>query len=140
MEYRRLGRTGLQVSEIGFGGEWLYKLTEKEATDIIYRAHDEGINVIDCWRGDPTSRTYVGKGIGSNRSDWYLQGHIGPTWVNGKYKHTRDVEECRVGFDNMLRIMGTDYADFGMISILDDPNEWLRLVNGPYIEFIHELK
>ena len=140
MKYRRLGRTNLQVSEIGFGGEWLNKLSEQEAVDIIYRAHDEGINVIDCWMGDPASRIYIGKGIARNRSDWYLQGHIGSAWIDGKYKRTRDVEECREAFDHMLLQMGTDYADFGMISILDNLAEWQRLVSGPYIEFVHELK
>ena len=140
MKYRVLGRTGLKVSEIGFGGEYLLNLSEKEAVSIIHKANDNGINVIDCWMGDPVSRAYIGKGISRNRNQWYLQGQIGSTSVDGKYKKTRDVEECRVGFDHMLSVMGTDYADFGMISILDDPKEWLRLVNGPYIDFVHELK
>ena len=38
MRYRELGKTGLMVSEIGFGAEWLERHTKEEAKEMIDRA------------------------------------------------------------------------------------------------------
>ena len=35
MRYRKLGNTGLEVSEIGFGGEWLARHDEDEAVELV---------------------------------------------------------------------------------------------------------
>lgn len=49
MEYRTLGRTGLNVSEIGLGGEWFNGLTTEESRAIIDAAQEKGINYIDIF-------------------------------------------------------------------------------------------
>ena len=46
MRYRRLGKTGLQVSEIGFGGEWLERHPEEESIELIRYASSKGINIL----------------------------------------------------------------------------------------------
>jgi len=48
MQTRRLGKTGLQVSEIGFGGEWLERHPEEEGVALIEYASARGINILDC--------------------------------------------------------------------------------------------
>ena len=63
MRKRMLGKTGLMVSEIGFGGEWLERHDETEAVGLVRFAHEQGINIIDCWMPDPKSRDIIGKGI-----------------------------------------------------------------------------
>lgn len=52
MEYRRLGRTDLDVSVVGlgtwqFGGEWGRPYGQDEATAIVTRAGELGINLVD---------------------------------------------------------------------------------------------
>ena len=42
MRYRRLGKTGLKVSEIGFGGEWLERHPEAESIELIHHAAAQG--------------------------------------------------------------------------------------------------
>ena len=73
MKYRILGKTGLMVSEIGFGGEWLERHPEEEGVELIRYASSKGINILDCWMPDPKSRDIIGKGIKDNRSQWFIQ-------------------------------------------------------------------
>ena len=47
MRTRRLGKTDLMVSEIGFGGEWLERHTETEGIELIRYASEKGIS--DRW-------------------------------------------------------------------------------------------
>ena len=84
MNMRRLGRTGLMVSEVGFGGEWLERHDEADSVELVRYAHEKGINIIDCWMADPKSRSIIGKGIAGCRDEWIVQGHLGSTWQNGQ--------------------------------------------------------
>lgn len=95
MKTRKLGKTGLDVSEIGFGGEWLERHPEEEGIGLIKYASSKGINILDCWMADPKSRDIIGKGIKDNRSDWFIQGHIGSTWKDEQYFRTRDMKYVR---------------------------------------------
>ena len=56
MKTRRLGKTGLMISEVGFGGEWLERHPEEESIELIRYASSKGINILDCWMADPKSR------------------------------------------------------------------------------------
>ena len=77
MNLRRLGRTNLLVSEIGFGGEWLERHDEAHSINLIRHAQEMGINIIDCWMPDPKSRDIIGKGIAKSRDKWFVQGSAG---------------------------------------------------------------
>ena len=92
MNYRTLGKTGLKVSEIGFGGEWLERHPEEESVELIKYAGKKGINIIDCWMADPKSRDIIGMAMEGNRGNWIVQGHIGSTYQNGQYVRTRDMK------------------------------------------------
>ena len=98
MRYNRLGKTGLMVSEIGFGGEWLSRHETDESVALIRHAHSLGINIIDCWMADPKSRDIIGQAIADCREEWYVQGHIGSTWQDGQYVRTRDMAQVRPAF------------------------------------------
>ncbi|MBR3718601.1 MAG: aldo/keto reductase, partial [Firmicutes bacterium] len=140
MQYRKLGKTGLSVSEIGFGGEWLERHEEAHSVDLIRYAGEQGINVIDCWMADPKSRDIIGKGMEGRRDKWFVQGHIGSTWQNGQYVRTRDMQFVPEGFEDMLRRMKTDYIDLGMIHYVDAQEDWERCIGTDYIEYVRKLK
>lgn len=48
MRYRRLGKTGLMVSEIGLGAEWLERMEPEGCRAIIKLCEEQGINILDC--------------------------------------------------------------------------------------------
>jgi aryl-alcohol dehydrogenase-like predicted oxidoreductase len=63
MRYRKLGRTGLEVSEVGFGG------VPVDDPDVLLYAADRGINYVDtspCYRGGDSERT-IGRALERHR-------------------------------------------------------------------------
>ena len=141
MQYRRLGKTNLMVSEVGFGGEWLERHPAEESVALLKYAHSLGINILDCWMPDPKSRDIIGQAIREDRAGWYVQGHIGSTYQNGQYTRTRDVGQCRIAFEDLLTRLQTDYIDLGMIHYVDLERDWeLVSHSGPYQDYVMQLK
>lgn len=140
MQYRRLGKTNLMVSEIGFGAEWLERHNYEECKAMIDRADELGINILDCWMSEPNVRTNIGKALAGRRERWFIQGHIGSTWQDGQYVRTRDVDKCRVAFEDLLERLQTDYIDLGMMHFIDQESDWEAVISGPYLEYVKELK
>lgn len=56
MEYRRLGRTDLQVSVLGVGGGYLMLLEPEQGTELCQRAFDLGLNYFDGRYGDSSRK------------------------------------------------------------------------------------
>ena len=84
MRYRTLGKTGLSVSEIGFGAEWIGAMDMAEVRAVAERGHEAGINLVDCWMADPAVRSRLGEVLQPHRDAWIIQGHIGSTWQDGQ--------------------------------------------------------
>ncbi|MBR6351367.1 MAG: aldo/keto reductase, partial [Firmicutes bacterium] len=139
MNCRRLGKTGLMVSEIGFGGEWLERHDEEESVELVRYAGTKGINIIDCWMADPKSRSIIGKAIADCREKWIVQGHIGSTWQNGQYVRTRDMSKVVPAFEDLLERIGGGYIDLGMIHYVDAPDDWDTCMNTEFIDYVKTL-
>lgn len=164
MNYRPLGTTGLMVSEIGFGGEWIVPdMAPEQAKLLLDHARAAGVNILDCWMSDPCVRSLIGDAIQGERDQWIIQGHIGSTWeagpidpatyqgpredlekateAAGQYVRTRDVEKVRAAFEDMLARFHTDHIELGMIHFVDDPEEFDEIMaGGPFIDYVRELK
>ena len=112
MEYRILGRTGLNVSVMGLGGGGPSRLgqrdnlnTEAESADILRRGLDAGINFIDTAEGYHTEEI-VGRAIaGRDRASLV----ISTKKSTGKNRVSPD--ELRAGLDASLKRLGTEYVD-----------------------------
>ncbi len=140
MRKRLLGKTGLLVSEIGFGGEWLERHPKEESVALMRYAGEQGINIIDCWMPDPKSRDIIGEVLRENRENWYVQGHLGSTWQDGQYVRTRDMKHVKPAFEDLLERLHTDYIDLGMIHYVDTLDDWESLRGSEYLEYVKELK
>lgn len=140
MKYRALGNTGLLVSEIGLGGEWLERHSSREVRAVIDCCEENGINVLDCWMSEPNVRSNIGAAIRGKRDRWIIEGHIGSTWQNGQYVRTREMGKVREAFEDLLTRLETDYIDLGMIHFVDEPAEFDRILAGEFMEYVRSLK
>ena len=111
MEKRNLGRTGLEITALGFGGMELRLLDEKGADHILNTALDEGITYIDTSPEYPMSEYYIGKSIAHRRDEFILATKccdnmtgIGPAYIF-------DRKTVLANIDESLRLMKTDYVD-----------------------------
>ncbi|CAA9383119.1 MAG: Aldo/keto reductase [uncultured Phycisphaerae bacterium] len=123
MKYRRLGKTGLNVSVIGLGtwqlgGEWGKAFAQDEVDRMFARAADLGINLVDtaeCY-GDHLSESLVGSairnGAGGRREDWVVATKFGHRF-HGHMNRTdeRSAAHVRQQLEDSLRAMKTDYVD-----------------------------
>ena len=140
MRYRELGNTGLQVSEIGLGAEWLERHTEEEVKAVLQRCESYGINILDCWMSNPEVRTKIGNAICGHREKWVIQGHFGSTWQEGQYVRTRDLPKVKEAFQDLLTRLQTDYIDLGMIHFVDSEAEFRRVMEGEFLAYVKEQK
>lgn len=140
MKYRELGKTGLFVSEIGLGGEWLERHGAEEVKAVVDACRAYGVNTIDCFMSEPNVRSNLGNAIKGEREKWIIEGHVGSAWHNGQYVRTRKVEEAKVAFEDLLTRFHTDYIDLGMIHFVDREDDWQAVLTGGLMDYIIELK
>ncbi len=136
MEYRTLGKTGLKVSEIGFGGEWVGGYSLEEVKNLTDCCEENGINFLDCWMADPVIRSNLGDAIKETRDEWYIQGHFGSTWIEGQYVRIRDLDKVKKAFNDLLNRFHTDYLDIGMIHFVDEIDEYEKIMNGEFFDYV----
>lgn len=104
MQYREMGKTGLKVSEIGFGG---YPVRDP---NVVNYAIDQGINYIDtAWDyTNGVSEETIGKAIQNRRSEVVLTTKWHP-WAD------TTAEEMMKQLDTSLKRLRTDHLDFLLV-------------------------
>lgn len=108
---RLLGRTGLEVTSLGYGAMELRSLDEAGAQSILDAVLDAGINFIDTSIDYGRSEELIGHCISSRRSEYFLASKCGclPGGTGGDHIHT--AANIRTGVENSLRLLKTDYLD-----------------------------
>ena len=140
MKYRELGNTGLMVSEIGMGCEGFAEDGCKMTKTLFDLAEARGVNYFDLYTSNPDVRRAVGDALAGRREKFYIQSHICSIWQDGQYKRTRDVAEARAGFDEMMKLLRTDYLDVGMIHYCDALSDWEEIETSGILDYAKELK
>ena len=140
MNYRTLGRTGLKVSEVGMGCEGLVDKSYEQVLEFVDKMESLGVNCIDLYTPNPEVRANLGKAMKGRRDKFILQSHLCSVWEKGQYLRTRDINKVKAGFEEMLRLLDTDFIDIGMIHYADAMADWNGILNGPIIAYAKELK
>lgn len=140
MEYRILGKTGIKVSEIALGCEGFVNKSDDDVKKFVDKAHEAGINFIDFYSSNPDIRQAFGKAIKGKRNQWVIEGHLCTTWKNNQYLRTRNINEVKAGFIDLLERLDTDYIDIGMIHYIDAQDDFDAVFNGDVIQYALELK
>ena len=72
MEYRILGKTGLEISRLGLGGIPIQKIDAQGTKALLRKLMSEGVNFIDTARGYTVSEEYLGFGLEGVREHFVL--------------------------------------------------------------------
>ena len=140
MNYRPLGNTGLMVSEISIGCGGFEKIDSAASLEMMTMALDSGMNYIDLYDANPKTRSNIGYALQGRRDEMIIQGHIGCIFKDGQHCRTRDLEETKQGFEDLLTRLNTDHIEVGMIHITDSYEEWDELEGSPFLDYVFQLK
>jgi uncharacterized protein len=110
MEKMRLGKSGLMVTRIGFGGIPIQRLAEEGAVEVVKRCLDHGINFIDTANAYSTSEGRIGKAIAGRREGLILATKSTHRNRDGIAKH----------LDKSLKQLGVDYIDLYQFHAVSD--------------------
>ena len=124
MEFRELGRTRLTVGAIGLGTEYLHGQPRETVTAVVAEATERGVNYIDIIFSFSQYLDNLGAALAKRRDAVILALHLGCAETDGQYRRSRDVEECRRNFDDMLRRLRTDHADVIVVQNCDEQDDY----------------
>lgn len=118
MEYTNLGNTGLKVSRLGFGGIPIQRITQEEATALIHKLPEYGINYIDTARGYTVSEEYLGIAMEGIRDKFVL--------ATKSMARTREAMEKDI--ETSLKNLRTDHID--LYQVHNAPPAQMNIVTG----------
>jgi predicted aldo/keto reductase-like oxidoreductase len=119
---RPLGKTGVEVTILGMGGEGILRTfgQEQETVSLINRAIDLGITYFESARAYAGSESYYGMALKERRRDIFLASKSHERTADGALKH----------LETTLGTMKTSYLDLWMIHDVRTPKD-LDLIFGP---------
>jgi len=120
MQYRQLGRTGLSVSVIGFGGIPIQRVSAHEASAIVQHALSKGINFFDTARGYTDSEAKFGAALQGRRSEVII----------ATKSMARTKADMAMDINKSLAALGTDYIDLYQLHNVKSQDD-LKQVFGP---------
>ena len=101
MEYRKLGKTGLTISRMGFGGIPIQRIDAEGTRKLLHEMADKGINYIDTARGYTVSEEYLG----------YAMEGIRDKFVVATKSMARTKEAMAADIETSLRNLRTDHIE-----------------------------
>ncbi|NBC83778.1 MAG: twin-arginine translocation signal domain-containing protein [Bacteroidetes bacterium] len=130
LPYRKLGKTGLDVSLLNVGGSHIGRnnLTDQESVTLIRTAIDEGINFLDnAWEyNDGRSEERMGKAL--------QDGYRDKVFLMTKH-HGREPKRAQKHLEDSLRRFKTDVIDVWQFHELDEHHEVDEIYSSGVLDF-----
>jgi len=101
MKYVKLGKTGIEISEVGFGCIPIIRLSNQDAADVLKYALDRGINFYDTANLYRDSEEKIGYALSDVREKIYIASKTMTDNVKGFWEQ----------LNTSLRLLKTDYLD-----------------------------
>ena len=130
MEYRILGKTGLEISRLGFGGIPIQKIDAEGTKALIRELISEGVNFIDTARGYTVSEEYLG---------FALEG-VRDSFVLATKSMARTKEAMQKDIDVSLKNLRTDYIDLYQVHNPAAKDVEQVMAPGGALEALYEAK
>ena len=105
MEYRVLGKSGLKISRLGFGGIPIQRIDAEGTKELIYKLREAGVNYIDTARAYTVSEEYLGYALDGIRNDFVVATKSG----------SRTKAAMATDVDISLKNLRTDFIDLYQI-------------------------
>lgn len=130
MQYRKLGKTGLDVSVISFGGIKLGGLEQNLVNRLLDRAIDGGMNYIDTARGYGLSGEKIGHALKGKRDKMIIS----------TKSIKRDFPSFTADFEASFKNLQTDYIDIFFIHDVSTEKNWSGVIENGLIDFLQKQK
>jgi len=114
MQYRKLGKTGLKISEVGFGCIPIIRLGSDDAIHVLRYAFDKGINFFDTANAYHDSEQKIGLALSGHRDEIVIATKSGKRDAAGAAEH----------IENSLRRLQTDYIDLFQLHQVSKEKDW----------------
>jgi predicted aldo/keto reductase-like oxidoreductase len=140
MEYRKLGKTGIEVGEIGIGLEHLLDKEEKVVIDTIKTAVKEGINYLDCL---PLSEFSESTGINECyvKLGKALEGIREKVYITFLAYVNRPLSYAQADFECYLRLLNTKHTDIFFVACCDKMIDFENATgSGSLLEYAKKLR
>ncbi|MBN2797268.1 MAG: aldo/keto reductase [Clostridia bacterium] len=120
MEKRILGKTGLSVTSVGFGGIPIQRVNQEKVNAIVEEMERVGINFIDTARGYTVSEGFLGNALVGKRNLFYL----------ATKSMAKDYEAMKADIEISLNNLKTEYIDLYQLHLVKDQADY-DFIMGP---------
>ena len=140
MEYRKLPHGEEKLSTLGIGMGGIQNAPEEEIEAVVSKAIENGINFFDLCGGGASIYAPFGRDISGRREKVHFQLHFGAVYnKKGEYGWSRNLDEIKRTFEWELKLLGTDYIDFGFLHCVDEESDIKDIYDNGIFKFMSDL-
>jgi aryl-alcohol dehydrogenase-like predicted oxidoreductase len=113
-----IGKTGLEVNRLGFGGIPIQRVDEKQAVEVVLHAVERGVDFIDTARVYTTSERRIGLAL--KQTDKKI--------ILASKSRSKTSREILADLDTSLKELQVDYIDLYQCHFVKDKDEYSQVI------------